>query len=47
MISKFPKKYNSDYSKKENGRIPEMSMTTLPFNTKRGMSVELYMHKKN
>ena len=30
MMSKLPQKYNSDDSKKENGRIPEMSMTTLP-----------------
>ena len=46
MMSKLPKIYNSDDSKKENGRIPEMSMTTLPFNTKRGTSVESYMQNK-
>ena len=34
MMGKLQKKYNSDDSKKENGRIPEMNMTTLPFNTK-------------
>ena len=46
MMSKLSKKYNSDDSKKENGRIPEMSITKLPFNTKRGMSVESYMQNK-
>ena len=46
MMIKLPKKYNSIDSKKEHGRFLEMSMTTLPFNTKRGMSVESYMQNR-